>query len=428
MVHVAHYISQLWQGDPEAYGPRRGRKPCRYESYVPDTVGVLSPDFDSETATDLVTAEIGLKQFDLKNQSNANLEQLARFLLRAEAVASSRIEGLRIGSRRLAVHEAKLARGEKSHDATADSVLGNIRAMNLVVEELAAVRTLKVQHINELHRALMFTSPNPELGGELRVVQNWLGGNQFNPCNADFVPPPPEMVVELLQDLCHFMNRDDLPALAQAAITHAQFETIHPYIDGNGRTGRALIHVVLHRRSSVQTFVPPISLALATESARYVAGLMRYRYVGKPGSRSARDGLQDWLDVFIAATRRSVADAEQLSNDMTDLENQWRNKLASRRNSTAQRSLIYLLSHPVMAVEDLAEFAGVSFQAANNASAELVEAGIIKPLGSASRNRIFEATSVFELLTKYERSIATLSGDTSGEKPVRPVPDRMIRG
>ena len=423
---MSRLVDSLWEGSPDAHGPRRARRPCRYQAYVPDELAEASLELHGDLAADLVDAEVALATFDAQAMASGDLEQLARFLLRAEAVASSKIEGLTIGSRRLARHEAKIAHGEPSRDETADSVLGNIEAMRMAVDDIARVPEVKADHVRALHRALMDRSPTPELGGVVRTTQNWLGGNNFNPCDADFIPPPPEFVEALLGDLCDVINRDDMPAVVQAGLVHAQFETIHPFADGNGRTGRALIHVVLRRRNAATSFVPPISLALATNSSGYIGGLTSFRYVGEPGTKAAGEAVSRWLDVFITATRRAVADAGQLGEDLAALELQWRAAVTSRRGSTAERALTVLLTHPVVTVDDLASLTGVSFQAANTAVTRLVDAGVLTSTGSAARNRLFEARDVFTLLTKYERSLATLSGDTHAEQPVRPVPGRLV--
>jgi len=131
-------------------------------------------------------------------------------------------------------------------------------------------------------------------GGSFRGVQNWIGGSDYNPCSADFVPPPPELVAHLMDDLCAFCNTDDLPPVAQAAIAHAQFETIHPFVDGNGRTGRAIVHLVLRRRGLVPRVLPPVSLVLATLARDYVKGLTATRYVGSPSSPEASTGVNRW--------------------------------------------------------------------------------------------------------------------------------------
>src|SRR5207302_3067265 len=138
--------------------------------------------------------------------------------------------------------------------------------------------------------------------------QNWIGGNDYNPCGADFVPPPPEFVPDLLLDLVAYLDSDDYSPLVQAAIAHAQFETIHPFADGNGRVGRALIHAVLRRRGLAPRYVPPISLVLATESRSYIGGLTAYRYMGEPTSAAAQEGVANWMGTFASATARAVQD------------------------------------------------------------------------------------------------------------------------
>src|SRR6185295_19230001 len=147
-------------------------------------------------------------------------------------------------------------------------------------------------------------------GGRVRDVQNWIGGSSFNPCSAAFVPPPPESVEELLEDLCAFVNDDGMPPVAQAALAHAQFETIHPFTDGNGRTGRALIHVILRRRGVAPRLLPPVSLVLATWSSSYIQALTATRYRGRADSADANQGINEWIALFAAACRRAVDEAE----------------------------------------------------------------------------------------------------------------------
>lgn len=419
---MGRYIAKTWPGFPDGFGPRPSRRPCRYAAYVPDRLSDLALEWGPVMAADVVDVEVALARFDAQAGQRVDLEQLARFLLRAEAVASSRIEGLRVGSRRLARHEASVAHGANPRDQTADAVLGSIQAMVMAVEDVASPSTVTVDHILAMHRTLMDRTPNPELGGLVRDRQNWVGGDGFTPCAAEFVPPPPDDVEPLLDDLCAFINRDDLPAVVQAGLVHAQFETIHPFADGNGRTGRALIHVVLRRRSAVTHYVPPVSLALATDSRTYIAGLNAFRFDGPAGSTAAEQATRRWLEVFVAATRRAVSDATRLGLDLGELEARWRSAVSPRRGSAADRMLLHLLAHPVVTVDDVASLAGVSFQAANQAVERLVAAAVLRPIGAAARYRMFEAPDVFDLLTKYERSVATPSGDTRRDPPARPVP------
>jgi Fic family protein len=389
---------------------------------VPDSLALRSLDLTAVQAADVTDAERALLTFGATGEHN--LEQLARFLLRAEAVASSKIEGLQVNSRRLARHEARVAAGIPDRDATADAVLGNVVAMNLAVNSVATAETVTVKHLQAIHAALMEHSDQPEIAGQIRTKQNWIGGNDFNPCQAAFVPPPPEHVAALLEDLCLFVNRDDVPGTVQAAIAHAQFETIHPFGDGNGRTGRALIHVVLKRRDLTPGFVPPISLALATRASAYIDGLSRFRYLGSANSPPAITGLRDWLDLFLFATRRATSDAAELQSKLKLVEAEWREALRPRRASATDRLLPELIANPVITAEDVMRLTGASRSAAFAAVESCIKAGLLRTVGNQQRYRLFEAPKVFEVLTGYERASATESGDTRREQPKRSVPYR----
>src|SRR5262249_6986324 len=160
----------------------------------------------------------------------------------------------------------ELARAEGVREAggrvgpTAAEVLANIDAMELAVEEAATAVRFGLEQIAAIHRRLMEGVPNGNFAGQIRTRQNWIGGNNHNPSGAHFVPPSLEYVAPFLTDLCKAITDDLLPPLVQAALVHAQFETIHPFDDGNGRTGRALIHVVLRRRGLASAYMPPISV------------------------------------------------------------------------------------------------------------------------------------------------------------------------
>lgn len=148
-----------------------------------------------------------------------------------------------------------------------------------------------VDDLHAMHRTLL-TGERQFTVGAARDVQNWIGTSPYNPCAADFVPPPPEMVDDLLDDLVAYVNGDDHPPLVQAAVSHAQFETIHPYADGNGRVGRALIHMVLTRRGLTSGAVLPEVGAL-TESTG--------------GRRNRVFEARDLLELVTSAERRLVS-------------------------------------------------------------------------------------------------------------------------
>jgi Fic family protein len=265
----------------------------------------------------------------------------------------------------------------------------------------------------------------PDLGGRIRATQNWIGGNDYNPCGADFVPPPPERVPELLDDLAAFMNTDRYPPLVQAALAHAQFEVIHPFADGNGRVGRALIHVVLRRRGLAPRYVPPISLVLATRTRDYIRGLRAYSYLGPPESASAQAGITEWISIFALAAGRAAADAARFGEQVDALVQRWRKQAAPIRASSAADLLLRALPiAPVINVSTAAQLVGRSEQAVNLAVAHLLHAGVLSQVTVGRRNRAFEAVGLAEALIGFERALASPAGDTHETPPARPVPAR----
>jgi len=307
-----------------------------------------------EVAADVADAEAAIVRLNVEATSLVDTEALARILLRAEAVASSRIEGLEVGARRLLHAEVVREMRQVASDVTATEVLNNIDAMVFAVESVSKDDPITLEVLLEMHRRLLAGTRLEQFGGQIRRQQNWIGGSSYNPCSAEFVPPPPELVEEFLVDLCAFCCTDDLPPVAQAAIAHAQFETIHPFVDGNGRTGRALTHLILRRRGLAARALPPVSLVLATWAENYVDGLMKFRHLGSPTSPQAIEGLNTWIGRFAAACTRSVEDATNYERRIADLEVEWRVQLGPIRAKSATDELLRLLGGAPMLTIDSA--------------------------------------------------------------------------
>lgn len=423
---MAKLIRLTWQStlDPEL--PRRDRKPCHYEAYVPDALQARPIQLDGEVAADVAEAEKELAQFNSHAEALATTEVLARLLLRAESMASSRIEGLVVGGRRLLRAEAARELHEDPHDITAEEVLGNIEAMVWALESVPATARISVDHLLEMHRRLLSRTHLQEEAGQIRAVQNWIGGSDYNPCSAEFVPPPPEYAPALLDDLCDFCNTDRLPAVAQAALAHAQFETIHPFVDGNGRIGRALIQLVLRRRGLTSRVFPPVSLILATWSREYIRRLMGTRYRGPTDSNEAHDGLNQWIALFAAACKRAVSDALVFEERMRALERRWRSRLGPiRKHSATDLLLPKLTGVPLITVKAATGLIDRSFQATNQAVTRLVDAGILATVSVGRRNRAFEAKDVIDTFTNLERQLASPTRNTRSAPPNRQVPYRQ---
>jgi Fic family protein len=422
---VAELVKLRWPASPSSGLSRRDRQGCSYDAYVPDPLTSRSFPLDGSTAADVTDAEVAILRLNKEASTLADSEAMARLLLRAEAVASSRIEGLEVGGRRLL--KAEVARGLENgrQDVTATEVLNNIEAMHWAVGTLSAPSQLTVEDILAVHERLLVGTSLERYAGQLREQQNWIGGSSFNPCSAAFVPPPHGRVRELMEDLCDFCNQDTLPAVAQAAMAHAQFETIHPFVDGNGRTGRALIHVMLRRRGLAPRFVPPISLVLATWSDDYIEGLTRTRYRGAPEGQAAVEGANEWISLFAGACRRAVSDAEAYEARVRVLQAEWRRRLGRvRKNSATELLLLALPGAPMITVRSAAALVGRSIQAVNEAIPRLVDAGVLKQTTVGHRNRAFEATELIDSFTALERQLASPDADTLASPPTRRVPYR----
>ena len=389
---------------------REHQRRFAYRAFVPDSLEGFDPPIPSSLLALVTETEQAVLALNLRPPPLASLEVLARRLLRSEAVASSFIEGLRISQRRLAKAEAS---GDVT-DLTARSVLGNVAAMEAAVALGAKAKGLKITDLLRVHRRLMESSDQPELAGTLRTTQNWIGGLSYNPGKAVFIPPPPELVKPLLQDLVQFSSRDDLSATLQAAVAHAQFETIHPFGDGNGRTGRALIHAILRRRGLAPRFVPPVSLVLAADSDDYVAGLTAFR----------EGRLADWLELFARALLTAAKMSGDLATDLERLQAAWRQRTGHPRADSSAEALIALLpAFPVLTMATAAKLLGRSQQAANTALATLEAAGVVTQVSLGRRNRAFEARELLAMVNDFERALAT-RGDRG---PRRPAPTRVGR-
>lgn len=389
-------ISRVWTNDPAWPAPARFRRPCEYQAFVPASLGGFNPAIGGDEAGVLAEAERAIAA--LQRDPAGSLLPVARLLLRSESIASSKVEGLHVDVRALARAEVRHESGGRV-GADALAILANVEAMQLAIERATSSSDLCVDDLVAIHRVLMERAPNARTAGRVRTVQNWIGGNDYNPCGADFVPPPPEDLPRLLDDLCRFCSDETLPPLMHAALAHAQFETIHPFDDGNGRTGRALVQIVLRRRHLAPSFVPPISVALAADRARYVAGLVAYR----------EDRIGEWLTTFALAAHRAAVLAQRYCGKVEALQESWRSRLRAsadlRADSAAWAIIDVLPAHPVLTVPVGVAATRKSKPAITNAVAELERAGVLRRLGEGQRNRAWEADGLLDLVADLEAAV-----------------------
>jgi Fic family protein len=332
--------------------------------FVPDEISRRDFALDGEAVAALAEATKALLHLEASPPRLATLGALAQILLRSESVASSRIEGVHLSHKRLARAAYQANKGQR--DQRAAEVLGSVGAMKQAIDLGTSGAPLKVSDLEDIHRALLRFTADADIAGVIRTSQNWIGGNDYNPIGASYVPPPHEHVRPLLDDLCAFINRDDVAPIAQAGIAHAQFETIHPFADGNGRGGRALIYTVLRRRGEITQYIPPISLILAAEPKGYIGGLNAYR----------QGELSLWSALFAQAAARAAIEAERLADAIERRQSAWLAELGQPRRDAAVRQLVSVLpEQPVIDVAVAQRLTGKSHVAVGRALQELEARG-----------------------------------------------------
>lgn len=311
-------------------------------------------------------------------------------LLRSESIASSQIE--RVGASGRDVSYAQLGDQQshlRNHDAM--SVARNVQATRTAVEQLAGREEWTVSDIEQVHRALGVVGASTGL----RQVEVWIGGR--SKLRADYVAPPPQEVPALIEDLLQYLDSSGEHPLLLAAIAHLQFESVHPFEDGNGRAGRALIHAVLERGGVVRSGLLPVSTALRTREQEYVRRLSASR---TDDPAAARDALNAWVRFFVEIAAEACARMQDMQEEIRALDTVLAEKTAGlRADSSARRLLPVLMEQPVVTAKFIAEHLGVSAVAAHRAVDTLVARGILTPgTGRYRRSEVFQADDVLRVI------------------------------
>lgn len=384
-------VSQRWVS--RAADQAAEQDTCDYVAYVPDLLCGRHFTFSGTCASRIADAEIAVRGLRLVDATE-RAAGCHRLLVRAESIASSRIEGIEIsGPRLLQAESAREFSSDIPIDYVAEEVLANIEAMNVAIEQAENEPEVTVESILRIHERVLRVTELSEFAGRLRTCPVWIGGK--NPCSALYVPPPAEEVPRLMADLADFCNETSLPAIAQVAIAHAQFETIHPFVDGNGRTGRALAHALMRRRGVATRWCPPISLPLSALRNSYIQGLDAFHHHNPESGDAAADGVNGWIEFFADVCLKAVSRATEFDERLRELQQEWRIRLAPvRSGSAADLLLSQLAATPVVTVNDAARAISRSFPAANSAIQKLLEGDVLVQTTIGKRNRAFEAPEV----------------------------------
>lgn len=344
---------------------------------------LLAPEVEAESADALMEIarfDAELSQTDLG--TDGEFAPLVSVLLRTESASSSQIENVTAGAKALAMASIHERAG-----ANAQLVAANVTAMRGAIE---MADDLSEETILAAHAALMegheYARP-----GRYRDQPVWIGADAPTPHTARFVAPRHERVQGAMADLLAFCDRTDMPVLSHIAIAHAQFETIHPFNDGNGRSGRVLVHVMLKRAGATRRLTVPVSAGLLVDTDSYFAALTAYRE-GDPEPIVRR---------FTDASFAAVDNARHLNADIADLYARWEHYLNARRDAAAWRVLPHLVRQPAITVKHIQQVVGVSAPAAQHAIDQLADAGIVTPASANKRNRVWIAEGVIAALDEF---------------------------
>lgn len=357
---------------------RRHRGP--YRAAVVPKIATLPVSLPPEVSALVDDAGAEIARFDA--EMGQELAPFSAVLLRSESAASSKIENLTASAR--AIAEAELNPNMRGN---ASLIVANERAMSAAV---ALADHIDPEAILAMHEALLAETA-PHIVGHWRTEQVWIGGSDFGPHGAAFVPPHHGHVPELIDDLVSFISRDDAPVVSHAAIGHAQFETIHPFPDGNGRTGRALLHSHLRNKGLTRNVTVPVSAGLLADVDKYFAALDAYRD-GNPVAIVQR---------LSEAAFGAVANGRQLVGDLRSIRAEWDSRVKVRRGATAWRIADLLLRHPVVNSGLLATELGMAGQNTYRSLQPLVDAGVVVEFSDKKRGQLWRAPEVLDALDRF---------------------------
>jgi Fic family protein len=365
---------------------RAGRyvtQPTGYRAFIPAPLPPQPPlDLSGELQEMLSAADRALGRLDGSVLTLPNPDLFVFMYVRKEAVLSSQIEGTQSSLQDVLAAEAKLLDPNLPRDV--DEVLNYVRAMNHGLERLPEL-PVSVRLIREIHAKLMHGVRGDRLQpGELRTSQNWVGPGGSTLTTATYVPPPHHAVPEALGELEKFLHRNDkLPPLVKIALAHVQFETIHPFLDGNGRVGRLLITFLLTECNVLHKPVLYLSHYFKQHRQDYYDHLQSVR---------ERGNWEGWLAFFLRGVIEVAGEAADTARLILQLREQHRSAITAhlgRAAGNGHKILEALYDRPIVSVNDVKTWTGTTYAAANGLVARMVKLGVLAEMTGQARNRRF---------------------------------------
>jgi Fic family protein len=377
---------QIWEPRLPMWGVQSRRDQAAigatYQSAVPAAIAEL--EFAPRRAVSAAAedASTAIVRFDA--ELGGEIAPFSSVLLRTESVASSQIENLSASARSIAMAEL----GDCSKD-NASLIATNTRAMRAAVD---LADNLDVDAVLKMHEALL-RDHDPDIAGKFRTEAVWIGRRGASPIGADYVAPDHRRLQDAMDDLMAYINRTDIPVLERVAIAHAQFETLHPFPDGNGRTGRALMHSMLRAKGLTRNVTVPVSSGLLAEVDSYYQSLTDYR-AGNP---------EPIITVTADAAFRAINNAQQLVHDLLDLRANWKAAVKARSDSAVWRVMDLLLRQPIINTKVLQYELGIASKHADRHMTVLKDAGIVSSFTAYQRGIHWKADDVLGSLDDFAR-------------------------
>ncbi|MPZ22709.1 MAG: Fic family protein [Dehalococcoidia bacterium] len=381
------------------------RQPTGYRAFVP---APLPPNpsiqYSAGVLDALSRADQAVGRLDGISRTIPNPDLFVAMFVRREAVLSSQIEGTQ--STLDDVLSFELDRSGRDIPGDVVEVVNYVAAMNYGIDRLATL-PLSLRLIREIHSQLLDSVRGSEKQpGEFRKTQNWIGADGSPLSRATFVPPPPFEMTEALHDFERFLvGEEGLPPLIHAGIAHAQFETIHPFLDGNGRVGRLLISFLLVHRGVLHRPLLYLSHYLKRRKAEYYDSLMAVRNGGQ---------WEEWLVFFLEGVAATASEATVTAGNILALRSAHTEIAAGRGfGADSPRLIDLLLRSPLVNVNFVKDRLGVAYLTAAKLIGRFEAAGLVEEITGRKRNRIFRYTSYLDLFEEQEPSEAPAATQTT---------------
>ncbi len=359
-------------------------QPSGNKAFIPSALPPEPPiQIDGEIQEHLSKADRALGRLDGSIQTLPHPNLFVAMYVRKEAVISSQIEGTQSSLQDLLAAEAHIFSAERPGDV--NEVINYVKAMNYGLNRLSEL-PVSVRLIREIHAILMQgvrgRQRNP---GELRSIQNWIGPSNCTPQEAIFVPPPPQEISRLMSELEHFLHQEStLPLLVRIGLAHAQFETIHPFLDGNGRIGRLLITLLLCEKD------------VLTKPVLYLSHYFkRYRQQYYDSLQAVRDNgdWEQWINFFLQGVYEVSQESTETARQILQLRERHRQLITEelgRSANNGHRVLEHLYKMPIVSVPQIRDLLGITYPAANNLVSQFQKLGLLYEMTAQKRNRRFE--------------------------------------